>query len=151
MSKFKDIEIIDLEQELHYQAQHEPLFYFFYLRLSKQPPPWWCAAFMGEYGVPRLVRVGQMHLGVRHVVLLSDFERAETYILRARSAVDWANTQYRGFLEMVEKTGGGIIPQQQEISGENMAVLRGRIFGKGPFAKLREDPNWRPSRKGNGR
>lgn len=63
----------------------------------------------------------------------------------------WANDRYPGFLEMMEETGGGIIPQQQKISGENMAVLRGRIFGKRPFAKTRDDPNWRPSRKRNGR
>ena len=44
MSKFKDIEIIDLETELHYQTQLEPLFYFFDLKLSAQPPPWWMAA-----------------------------------------------------------------------------------------------------------
>ena len=74
------------------------------------------------------------------MVLLSAFERAETYILRARSAVSWANEQYRGFLEMMERTGSGIIPQQQEVASENMA-LRGRLFGKGPFARLREDPN----------
>ena len=51
---------------------------------------------------------------------------------------------------MMAKTGV-VIPQQQEISGENMQVLRGRIFGKGPFAPMRDNPNWRPKRKGNGR
>ena len=34
MTIFEDIEIVDLETELHYQAQHEPQMYCFYPRLS---------------------------------------------------------------------------------------------------------------------
>lgn len=32
MRKFKDIEIIDMETELHYQARHEPQMNYFYRR-----------------------------------------------------------------------------------------------------------------------
>ena len=38
MRRFKDIEIVDLETETHYQAQHEPQRYYFYLRLSSVCP-----------------------------------------------------------------------------------------------------------------
>ena len=39
MTKFEDIDIIDVEEKMTYQALHELQMHYFHLKLSAMPPP----------------------------------------------------------------------------------------------------------------
>ena len=88
-----------------------------------------------------------MYVAGRYLILLSDFDRAFTYIQRARKAVARTNEDYRGFAEVL-RGGGEPVPGAAAIVAENMQVLRGRIFAKGKFGAMRDNPNWRPNGSG---
>ena len=40
MTTFKDIDVIDIEEGMTFQALHEPGMHYFHLKLSAAPPPW---------------------------------------------------------------------------------------------------------------
>ena len=138
---FKDIDVIDIEEGMKFQALHEPSYHYFHLKLPAMPPPWWMAHFMELYGAPTVVRQGQMYLAGRYVMVLSDFERAFTYVQRTRKAVARTNKDYRGFMAVL-RDGGEPVPGAAEVVAENMMVLPGRLFGKGKFAPMQKNPNW---------
>ena len=93
--------------------------HYFHLKLSAVPPPWWMAHFMELYGVPTIVRQGQMFLAGRYVLLLSDFDRAFTYIQRAR-IIEEMSEEWVKMLDLATWNGRVLVPREvlEEIARE---------------------------------